>query len=89
MSSIRENDLRELGFEPIHIHDFDLGEEPYYYYVWKCKENSFNYLISCVDDEAKNDKWEVFDTNHNYLMKFTKLDDLRSYIDILKRNLVL
>ena len=27
-----ENDLRELGFEVVQIHDFDLGEEPFYYY---------------------------------------------------------
>ena len=89
MSSISEYDLRDLGFEPVHIHDFDLGEEPYYYYVWRCKEDSFSYLISCVDDEVKNGRWEVYDTNSDYLIKFSKIDDLRNYIEIIKRNIVL
>jgi hypothetical protein len=67
MSSIREHDLRDLGFETVHIHDFDLGEEPYYYYSWKCEKDSYSYLISCVDDE----------------------DDLRNYMEIIKRNIIL
>ena len=57
MSSIREHDLRDLGFEDVHIHDFDLGEEPYYYYSWKSEKDSYSYLISCVDDEVKNGRW--------------------------------
>ena len=89
MSSIREHDLRGLGFEAVHIHDFDLGEEPYYYYVWKCEKDSHGYLISCVDDEVKNGRWEVYDTNSDYLIQFNKIDDLRNYIDIIKRNIVL
>ncbi|HAY88490.1 MAG TPA: hypothetical protein DCY51_03540 [Bacteroidetes bacterium] len=84
-----EHDLRELGFEVVHIHDFDLGEEPFYYYVWRIGEDLHGYLISCTDDEVENGKWVVYETNSDYVVKFTKIDDLRNYIGIIKRNLVL
>jgi hypothetical protein len=74
---MREKDLIDLGFERQ-----DVGTDNHFYYYTLDVEDLC--LITSANDEVElYDEWKVFIFDYNGF-EFTKLEKLKSFIDILK-----
>jgi hypothetical protein len=82
--SITESDLLGLGFVRVDVPIEESGHKAFHYYTLDFGDIC---LISNSNDELKNDGWviEIFDFQS---IQFTGIVDLRSLIELLKRNTI-
>ena len=79
---IKEKDLIELGFEKQDETPESSGTNfNWYYYTLDIED--FCLITSANDEVELYDEWKVFIFDYNGFV-FTKLDKLKSFIDILK-----
>lgn len=85
---MNEQDLLDLGFERVDIDD---GEEKFYYYFYDLNgESGCGSLISDSDDELKDrgeDTWKVYAWDINDKLVFHIVDDVRTYINVIEKNI--
>ena len=82
---MKEEDLLDLEFVKYEQDDED---DKFYYYVYDLKGKAGSgTLVSCTDDEVKDDKWEVYAWDINDKLVFRNIDDIEIYIDVLEKNI--
>ena len=81
---MKEQDLIDLGFERTNVSAEESGDKPFYYYTYDITDELC--LISSDDEEAQKNGWyaEIFDYSG---IKFTNVEELKTLIDIIKRNI--
>lgn len=82
---MKEKELVALGFTRVDITAEESGyENDWYYYILDFGNGSFC-LISCDNEEAKDDNWfvEIFEDE---TIRFTNSTDVMALIDIINRN---
>ena len=78
---IKEKDLIELGFEKHDETPESSGDDKdWHYYTLDIEDLC---LITDASDEIKDDNWKVYIWNYEGF-EFTKIEKLKSFIDILK-----
>ena len=85
---MNEQDLLDLGFERVDIDDD--GEMFYYYFYDLNGESGCGSLISDSDDELKDrgeDTWKVYAWDINDKLVFHIVDDVRTYINVIEKNI--
>ena len=85
---MNEQDLLDLGFERVDIDDD--GEKFYYYSYDLNGESGCGSLISDSDDELKDrgeDTWKVYAWDINDKLAFDTIDDVRTYINVIEKNI--
>ena len=85
---MNEQDLLDLGFERVDIDDD--GEKFYYYFYDLNGESGCGSLISDSDDELKDrgeDTWKVYAWDINDKLVFHIVDDVRTYINVIEKNI--
>jgi len=86
---ITEKDLKNIGFVRVDVTSEESGDGAYHYYLWEPYENCRLSIISSCNDEIESDKWNVylFDDFENKIV-FGNVDDVKIFIDVIKRNIV-
>ena len=83
---MREQDLIDLGFERIEQND-EYDKFHYYCYDIKGEPGSGTLISSSNDELLINDDWQVYAWDINERLVFNNKEDIRTYIDVLERNI--
>ena len=86
---MNEQELLDVGFERVDIDDD--GEKFYYYSYDLNGESGCGSLISDSDDELKDrgeDTWKVYAWDINDKLAFDNIDDVRTYINVIEKNIL-
>jgi len=79
-----ERELILLGFKSEEIKEYD--EDDTYYYILDIVDG-FS-LITPTNDEIKNDEWFVEVFNTNPLIRFHKINEVETLVNIIKNAIV-
>jgi|TARA_B110000858_G_C17573878_1_gene368150 hypothetical protein len=84
---MKEQDLVDLGFERI---DIDEDAEKFHYFSYDLNnESGCGSLISDSSDTVdSDDAWEVYAWDINEQLVFTNPKDIKTYIDVLEKNII-
>ena len=86
---MNEQELLDVGFERIDVND--MGDVFYYYFYDLNGESGCGSLISDSDDELKDrgeDTWKVYAWDINDKLAFDNIDDVRTYINVIEKNII-
>ena len=79
-----EKEIQLLGFEKCENND---GINPFHYYVYDIA-NGFSF-ISCANDEIdKNGEWFIKFFNSDPKIRFDKMEEVQSLINLVEKRIV-
>jgi hypothetical protein len=83
---MKEQDLIDLGFERNDVTAEESGDIPFFYYTLDFGLSRGISLISCDDEQAKEDGWyvEIFEDNS---IRFNDYQDVSDFIRIVKKGI--
>lgn len=83
---MKEIQLLKLGFERTDVSEEESGDKPFYYYTLDFGLSRGISLISCDDEQAKEDGWyvEIFEDDS---IRFNEYEDVKDLIRILKKGI--
>ena len=87
---MKEEDLLNLGF--IRYDQDDEDDKFYYYYYDLNGKSGCGSLISDSDDEVRDrneTNWKVYAWDINENLVFDNVDDVKTYIDVIEKNIKL
>jgi len=84
---MNEEDLISLGFERTDVTAEESGDKPFYYFALDFGLSRGISLISCDDEQAKEDGWyvEIFEDDS---IRFNEYQDVSDFIRIVKKGIV-
>jgi len=84
---MKEEDLISLGFERTEVTAEESGDKPFYYFALDFGLSRGISLISCDDEQAKEDGWyvEIFEDDS---IRFNEYQDVSDFIRIVKKGIV-
>lgn len=81
-----EKELVELGFNKFEQED---GDDKYYYYSYDLNdEPGAGTLLSLCDDEVEDEDWKVFVWDINENLVFEDIEDVKTYIKVIEKNIL-
>jgi hypothetical protein len=83
---MKEGDLVSLGFERTDVTAEESGDKPFYYFCLDFGLSRGISLISCDDEQAKEDGWyvEIFEDSS---IRFNEYEDVKDLIRIIKKGI--
>jgi hypothetical protein len=83
---MKEKELEALGFERTDVTAEESGDKPFFYYTLDFGLSKGISLISCDDEQAKEDGWyvEIFEDNS---IRFNDYQDVSDFIRIVKKGI--
>jgi hypothetical protein len=82
---MKEKELIALNFNRKYVTAEESGyQDDWHYYDMDFGEGGLT-LISPSNDEVENDEWYV-DVLHDNTIRFTNISDVKTFIDLIKRN---
>ena len=84
---MKEEQLISLGFERTDVTAEESGDKPFYYFTLDFGLSRGISLISCDDEQAKEDGWyvEIFEDNS---IRFNEYQDVSDFIRIVRKGIV-
>jgi len=90
MEKITALSLLRLGFKKIDVPPEDNdGEEGFYYFVFETRGNRPYPILITGDEDNKDDSYTVEINELDDAIVIKDLDDLKSLVDIIKRNITI